>query len=156
MFTSTDFVEDSERAAVYGHIDSGQCDRVYSFAPAEGNRPVSIFLASNSEELSYPNIFGGQARAQSHPVKIHYSNIVKSELRRSDRRVETCIDNLFFKLKKCQMQTVTSKVNVAVRKHKTGGHVFTAGDLRGPDSINKLIKFDDGYRVLKDLRGSPH
>jgi len=53
------------------------------------------------------------------------------------------------------MLSVTSKVNVAVRKHKTGGQVFTAGDLRGTDSIEKLIKFDDGYRVLKDLRGSP-
>jgi len=58
MFTSADFVEDSERAAVYGHIDSGHCDQVYSFAPAEGNRPISIFLDTNSEELSYPNIFG--------------------------------------------------------------------------------------------------
>jgi len=27
--------------------------------------------------------------------------------------------------------------------------------LRGTDSIDKLIKFDDGYRVLKDVRGSP-
>ena len=52
------------------------------------------------------------------------------------------------------MQAVTGKVNVAVRKHKTGGNVYTAG-LRDADSINKLIKFDDGYRVLKDLRGSP-
>ena len=155
MFTSADFVEDSERAAVYGHIDSGHCDRVYSYAPAEGNRPISIFLDANSEELSYPKIFWGHARAQSHPVKIHYNSIVKSELRRSDRRVATCIDNLFYKLKKCQMHSVTSKLNVAVRKHKTGGQVFTAGDLRGTDSIEKLIKFDDGYRVLKDLRGSP-
>ena len=155
MFTSADFVEDSERAAVYGHIDSGHCDRVYSFAPAEDNKPISIFLDANSEELSYPKIFWGHARAQSHPVKIHYNSIVKSELRRSDRRVATCIDNLFYKLKKCQMHSVTSKLNVAVRKHKTGGQVFTAGDLRGTDSIEKLIKFDDGYRVLKDLLGSP-
>ena len=53
------------------------------------------------------------------------------------------------------MQAVTGKVNIAVRKHKTGGNVYTAGQLRDADSINKLIKFDDGYRVLKDLRGSP-
>ena len=53
------------------------------------------------------------------------------------------------------MHTVTGKVNVAVRKHKTGGNVYTAGQLRDADSIDKLIKFDDGYRVLIDLRGSP-
>jgi len=43
MFTSADFVEDSERSAVYGHINAGLSDKVYSFAPAEGNRPISIF-----------------------------------------------------------------------------------------------------------------
>ena len=53
------------------------------------------------------------------------------------------------------MHIVTGKVNIAVRKHKTGGHVYTAGQLRDAESIDKLIKFDDGYRVLKDLRGSP-
>ena len=155
MFTSADFVEDSERSAVYGHINAGLSDKVYSFAPAEGNRPISIFLDRYSEELAFPNIFWGTARPDTHPVKVNYSDIVKSELRRSDRRVATCIDNIFFKLKKIQMQAITSKVNIAVRKHKTGGHVYTAGQLKGTDSIDKLIKFDDGYRVLKDVRGSP-
>ena len=155
LFTAADFVEDSERAAVYGHIDSGGSDSVYSFAPSEGNKPISVFLDTYSEELSFPNIFWGNGRPQNHTVKIHYSDIVKSELRRSDRRVATCVDNLFYKLKRCQMHTVTGKVNVAVRKHKTGGNVYTAGQLRDADSIDRLIKFDDGYRVLKDLRGSP-
>jgi len=38
-------------------------------------------------------------RPQNHTVKIHYTDIVKSELRRSDRLVATCVDNLFYKLK---------------------------------------------------------
>jgi len=61
LFTAADFVEDSERAAVYGHIDSGSSDSVYSFAPAEGNKPISVFLDTYSEELSFPNIFWGMA-----------------------------------------------------------------------------------------------
>jgi len=128
---------------------------VYTFASSEGNKPISVFVDKYSEELSFPNTFWGTACPDTHPVKIHYSDIVKSELRRSDRRCVTCIDNIFYKLKKCQMQAVTGKVNVAVRKHKTGGHVYTAGELRSADSINNLVKFNDGYRVLKDLRGSP-
>ena len=58
MFTSSDFVEDVERTTVYSHIDSEQCDKVYTFAPAEGNKPMSLFLDTFSEELCYPNIFG--------------------------------------------------------------------------------------------------
>ena len=81
LFTSPNFVEDSERGAIYGHIDNGRSDCVYIFAPAEGNKPISVFLDKHSEELSFPNIFWGNGRPESHPVKIHYSEIVKSELR---------------------------------------------------------------------------
>ena len=62
---------------------------------------------------------------------------------------------MFYTLKKCQIQTVTGTLNVAGRRHKTEGHVYTAGQLRDVNTIDKLIKSDDGYRVLKDLRGSP-
>ena len=110
LFSSPDFVEDSERATVYGHIDSGHFDQVYTFASSEGNKPISVFVDKYSEELSFPNIFWGTARPDTHPVKIHYSDIVKSELRCSDRRCVTCIDNIFYKLKKCQMQAVRQKL----------------------------------------------
>jgi len=58
LFTSGDFVVDAERADVYGHIDEGRSDHVYSFSPSEGNKPISVFLDRHSKELAYPNIFG--------------------------------------------------------------------------------------------------
>ena len=58
VFTSPDFVEPSERQCSYGHINGGHCDKVYSFAPAEYNKPVSILLDVHAEELAVPNIFG--------------------------------------------------------------------------------------------------
>jgi hypothetical protein len=143
LFTSPDFVEDTERSAVY------------TFCPAERNRPLSIFMDTYSEELAFPNIFMGSSRPENHEVKIQYSEIVKSELRRSDRRVARCVDNIFFKLKKVQMQAVTGQVNVAVRKRKTGGKIMTAGQLRDQGGIENLIQHDNGYRILKQLRGSP-
>ena len=84
MFTSPDFVEADERQAIYRRIDSGQCDKVYSFSPAEHNKPVSVFLDQHSEELAFPNIFWGSARSESHPTIIRHSDIVKSELRQRD------------------------------------------------------------------------
>jgi len=155
FFTSPDYVEPTERQGVYGHTNDGHCDKVYSFAPAEHNKPVSIFLDLHSEELAFPNIFWGFARSEIHPVQIHYSDIVKSELRRRDRRVAMCVENIFYKFKRCQMHSILSKVNVAVRKHKTGHTTFKAGQFRHADAVDKLIKFDDGYRILKEIRGSP-
>ena len=44
--------------------------------------------------------------------------------------------------------------NVAVRKYKTGHTSFRAGQFREADAVDKLIKFDDGYQILKEVRGS--
>ena len=52
MFTSPNFAKADERQAVYRHIDSGQCNKVYSFSPAEHNKPISVFLDQHSEELA--------------------------------------------------------------------------------------------------------
>ena len=74
MLTSPDFIEPNER------------DLIYSYAPAENNTPVSIFVEKNSEELSYSGIFCGQARAPNNQrsVPVTYGEIVKSELRNYD------------------------------------------------------------------------
>jgi hypothetical protein len=58
-----------------------------------------------SEELAFSNSFMGSGRPENHVVKIQYSEIVKSELRKSDGRVTRCVDHIFFKLKK-EMQAI--------------------------------------------------
>ena len=67
----------------------------------------SLFLEilKYSEELAYPGIFLGQKRSDndSRITPVHYSEICKSELRRSDRRAAMCVENIFFKTKKLQM-----------------------------------------------------
>ena len=94
MLTSTDFLEDSERQVIL------------NVAPAEGNRPLSIFRDECCEELAYPGIFLGMKRPElkERKVKVQYSNICKSELRRSDRRAAMCVENIiyFSKPKSCK------------------------------------------------------
>jgi len=85
MLTATDFLEDSEREQIYG------------IAPGEGITPLSIFRGKYSEELAYPGIFIGQKRPENKErlVNVHYSDIFKSELRRSDQRAAMCVENIF-------------------------------------------------------------
>ena len=146
MLISPEFIEDDERT-----------QSVFSFAPGEGNKPLSIFKDKNCEELAYPGIFCGEARAENsaRDVPVYYSDICKSELRRSDRRASMCIENLFFKVKKLQMKILLGKSQVALRKHKTKGRKITAGDLKKDGALEKLCYSDDGYRFLRALRGSP-
>eukprot|EP00918_Siedleckia_nematoides_P006748 GHVU01014710.1.p1 GENE.GHVU01014710.1~~GHVU01014710.1.p1 ORF type:complete len:157 (+),score=27.23 GHVU01014710.1:167-637(+) len=76
---------------------------ILSVAPAEGNSPLSIFIDKNAESfLLFPSLYCGQPlkSPSDYCVKVHYSDLCKSELRRSDRRVAAHIPNIFFKLKK--------------------------------------------------------
>lgn len=128
-----------------------EANQIFSFAPAEGNKPVSIFLDKHSEELSFPTIFCGEKRPNS---KSTYGEICKSELRRNDRRAAGHIPNIFFKYKKLQAKHILDKSSVCLRKIK-GHQNKTAGDVKSAENIQKLCHHDEGYRILKDLRGSP-
>ena len=145
MLTAPDFVEDCER------------DKILNFALGESNHPISIFKDKYCEELAYPGIFCGHARADSKDrfVPVYYSDICKSELRRSDRRVAQCVENIFFKLKNLQIKIILGKCQVALRKHKTKGKTLTAGDLKKEGALDRLVHLDEGYRFLMALRGSP-
>jgi hypothetical protein len=64
--------------------------------------------------------------------------------------------NIFFRLKKVDVQAVTGQVNVVASKQKkTRGKFMTASQLRDQGGIEKSIQHDNGYQILKQLRGSP-
>ena len=144
MLTAPDFVESAER------------DFVFSFAPAEGHTPLSVFLEKNSEELAFPGIFCGQTRRinKEREVPVTYSEIVRSELRNSDRRVASCVENIFFKTKKLQMKQLIDQTQIVMRKCKTKGKSLTAKDVKG-EGAKEYVHTDKAYKFMKSLRGSP-
>ena len=145
MLTATDFLEDHER------------ETIHNVAPGEGNRPLSIFRDKYSEELAYPGIFLGQKRPEDkeRSVKVFYSDICKSELRRSDRRAAMCVENIFFKTKKLQMKILLGKCQIALRKTHRDNIGLTAGQLKKHGSLERIVNFDEGFKFLRALRGSP-
>ena len=144
MLTATDILEDNER------------QNILNVAPAEGNRPLSIFRDKYSEELVYPGIFLGRKRPENEHrmVKVHYSDICKSELKRSDKRAATCVENIFYKTKKLQMKIILGKSQIALRKCK-GNRSLNAGRLKPQETLESLIRHNEGFKFLRALRGSP-
>ena len=132
-------------------------DNIISFAPGDGNKPLGIFMDKDSEFLSLPTIFCGKRRAyyKKRKVPVSYSTIAKWELRCQDRRAAQSVPNLFYKLKKLQIKQIQDTASISLRKCKTKGKKYTARDLNSEDYVNKLIHLDEGFRVLKNLRGSP-
>ena len=99
------------------------CDKVFTFAPGEGQHPLSLYQDKDAECLCFPSIFCGQTPPSKDErlVPVHYSDIVKWELRSVDRRAAQSVPNIFFKHKKLQMKQISDKVNLAVRRCKQKG-----------------------------------
>ena len=132
-------------------------DKVITFAPGEGQHPLSLYHDTDAEYLCFPTIFCGQRRPskEERTVPVHYSDIVKWELRSVDRRAAQSVPNIFFKHKKLQMKQISDKVNLAVRRCKGKEKKITAAEARNSEYLDKLVKLDQGYYIFRQLRNSP-
>ena len=134
-----------------------KCDKVFTFAPGEGQHPLSLYNDKDAEYLCFPSIFCGQTppSKEERIVPVHYSDIVKWELRSVDRRAAQSVPNIFFKHKKLQMKQISDKVNLAVRRCKKQGQKITAAEARDSNYLDKLVNLDEGYYIFRQLRNSP-
>ena len=132
-------------------------DKEYVFAPGEGQRPISLYSDPDAEYLAFPRIYCGQKRVDNkeRSVPVHYSDIVKWELRSVDRRVAQSVPNIFFKLKKIQLKNISDKANLALRRCKSEGKQWTAKEILEPSTVNQLVRLDEGYFIFRTLRNSP-
>lgn len=83
-----------------------------------------------------------------------YSKICKRELRHRDRRFAMCIPNIFFKLKKLQIQHIQQRVSFCLRRCKFPT-LPSAGDLKLPGTLETYEHLDEGFKIFRQLRGSP-
>ncbi|KAK3087854.1 hypothetical protein FSP39_011503 [Pinctada imbricata] len=132
-------------------------DKSYTFAPGEGQHPLSLYTDHDAEYLSFPSIFCGQRRPDNKKrfVPVHYTDIAKWELRSQDRRAAQSVPNIFFKLKKIQLKQISDKVHLAVRRIKTKGKKITAAEARDQSTLDRIVRLDEGYYIFRQLRNSP-
>ena len=86
---------------------SDPTEYTYTLAPGEGQQPIRLYHDPDSEYLAFPTIFCGKRRTDNkdRSVSVHYSDIVKWELRCVDRRAANNVPNIFFKMKKNSDET---------------------------------------------------
>lgn len=163
-FPQSDIEGDQNNELEAGNLDTllhpadfREFNRILSLAPAEGNITLSMFQDKFSEFLCFPGLYCGQPREDNNKriTPVHYSTICKWELRNVDRRVAQNVTNIFYKLKRVQIKQITDKVTLAMRKCKLKGKKVTVGEMLSNDSVNKILKLDQGYKILRTLRGSP-
>ena len=58
-------------------------------------------------------------------------------------------------MKKLQIKFIQDKVMLAIRKCKLQGKKYTVADMLNPNVTESLVRLNEGYHVLRTLRGSP-
>lgn len=142
---------------VLNPITFREYSKVLNIAPGDGSTPLGLYEDINSEFLSFPAIYCGETRLANNKrsVPVHYSTIVKWEMRNIDRRVAMCIPNLFYKMKKLQIKYIQGKIQIAIRKYKLQGKKITVHDVLAPGAVDNMVKYNEGFQILRQLRGSP-
>ena len=76
-------------------------DKVITFAPGEGQHRLSLYHDADTEYPCFSTLFCVQRRPskEERTVQVHYSDIVKWELRSVDRRAAQSVPNIFLNKK---------------------------------------------------------
>jgi hypothetical protein len=120
-------------------------------APAEGNVPTGVLMDEDAEALSFPKIYCGKQR--KFHQRITYGKIIKSDFKRYDRRCANNVTKLLYSYKKLQIQQVVNQVSIAMRQRKNICN--TAKNVTSNENLEQLLDDNHGYRILKQIRGSP-
>ncbi len=161
---STQSAEDNPQYNHTGHNSTSRAKLTDAdalvIAPGEGQHPIALFNDPDAEYLAFPSIYCGNRRHIDSPSfrktkkRPSNSDIFKWELRAKDRRVATCIPNIFFKVKSLQTAAVENVVGISVRKVQ-GKMQPTAGELKTPAGRDKLRNLHEGVNMFRKMRNTP-
>ena len=92
----------------------------------------------------------------SRPRKITLARYLNMRVLNADVRFAQNIEYIFYAQYLSEVQQVLSSVSIALRKGKAGFPSKPIEDhLLNQETIRKLLQFDDGFRFLSPIRGTP-
>ncbi|XP_073714001.1 uncharacterized protein [Misgurnus anguillicaudatus] len=132
---------------------------VLSVAPGEGNSPVRLLSDETNEAKCFPFLYptGGPTFHDARPEKITLSRYLNARILNADGRFAQNSDFIFYAQYISEVEQILSNVSIALRKGFEKGSLseVTPDMLTNPDSLQKILKFDEGYKFLRPVRGTP-
>jgi len=133
---------------------------VFSIAPGEGKTPLRIISDTNCEQLSFPKFFpkGGFGFNTKRKTNLTLRQYFNARLLSKDTRFSESTEYLFFAQYLVEAQQIQQNITIALRKCKQGGvlgQTLTDGMIKDRDFVFNITNYDEGYRVLRNVRGSP-
>ena len=147
-------------------IDVGQeildnyFDDIISCAPCEGNSPVALLNNESNEAKCFPRLFptGQRTYHDTRNIKLTLGRYFLNRLLHVDNRFAQNTDYIFFAQCLYEMQQIISSVSIALRKGADKKDDFTqvkVSDLKDASKLGQLLKSNEGYKFLKNVRGTP-
>ncbi|XP_077364609.1 uncharacterized protein LOC144009028 isoform X1 [Festucalex cinctus] len=134
-------------------------DDVLNLAPAEGNNPVKLLSDHTNEAKCFPVLFpqGRNTYHDSRQYRLTLARYFNNRILHADGRFAQNVEYIFFAQYMSEIEQVISNVSIALRKGNKGQTFkkLSKDMLKNEESLRDLLKFDEGYRFLKPIRGTP-
>ena len=136
-------------------------NQIYQCAPGENNIPKYILLDNDFEVLAFPDLFpygSGGYHSANRKVKLPIRKYFQQCLLNIDGRFAQNIEYLFCAQYIADIKQIESDATLAIclsQGRTLGGHKITAGQLRNPAVVEQLVRNEQAYKFLKNVRGSP-
>ena len=136
-------------------------NQIYQCAPCENNIPKYILLDNDFEVLAFPALFphgGGGYHSAHRKVKLPIRKYFQQCLLNVDGRFAENIEYLFCAQYIADIKQIDSEATLAImlsQGRTLGGHKITAGHLQNLAVVEQLVRNEQAYKYLKNVRGSP-
>ena len=135
-------------------------NQIISVAPGEGMKPLNILTDKSFEEMAFPHKYplGKGGFSEERKEKLTVRKFFNQRLLDVDGRFAKDVDYLLAAQYAVEQDQVDHLQSIVIRQMSGRlyqGHKLTAGVLKDPDKLNQLVQKDYGYRLLKEVRGTP-
>ncbi|XP_039509525.1 uncharacterized protein LOC120464209 [Pimephales promelas] len=131
---------------------------VLNVAPGEGNSPVRLLTDKDNEAKCFPVLYpaGGPTFHDERQEKITLSRYLNARLLNADGRFAHSTDFIFYAQYISEVDQIVSNVSIALRKGCEKNCLKVTQDmLTNSDSLQRILNYDEGYKFLRPVRGTP-
>ena len=132
-------------------------DTILSLAPGEDNSPErALEMEGRCFPVEFPD--ASNTYMEKRDPKVSPLAYFKARLFSADNRFARNPEYIFFAQYVTEVHKINSGISIAMRIGNTStsdGREITASMLTDHDEVRKLIKRDQGYKFLKQVRGTP-
>ena len=134
---------------------------IFQCAPGENNIPKYVLLDEDFEVLAFPDLFpygSGGYYSEDQNVKLQIRKYFQQCLLNVDICFAQNIEYLFCAQHIVDLKHIQSEANLAIRLSRgrtLQGNKVTAGLLHNPERVTELVRSQQAYKFLRNIRGSP-